>query len=82
MELQSEAKEYNVSVSTNGIHQAIARTGSALYDLLEQALMTADEEDESEFVQFARETLNVLAIHAKQLSDDAEWREDDQSGNV
>jgi len=75
MEFQPEATEFNVSVRANDIHQAIARTGSALYDLLEQALMTAEEEDESDFLQFVRETLNVLAIHAEQLSDDAQWRE-------
>jgi hypothetical protein len=75
MEFQSEAKEYTVSIRTNAIHEAIARTGSALYDLLEQALMTADDEDESDFVRFARETLSVLAIHAEQLSDDAQWCE-------
>jgi hypothetical protein len=75
MELESETKEYAVSVRTNDIHEAVARTGSALYDLLEQALMTADDEDESDFVQFAREAFNVLGIHAEQLSDDAEWRE-------
>lgn len=74
MELESETKEYTVSVRTNDIHEAIARTGSALYDLLEQALMTADDEDESDFVRFAREAFNVLGIHAEQLSDDAEWR--------
>jgi hypothetical protein len=76
MDFQSEAKEYSVSVQTNDIQEAIARTGSALYDLLEQALMTADdEEEESDFNRFARETLNVLAINAEQLSDDAWWRE-------
>jgi hypothetical protein len=35
-------------------------------------LMTADEEDESEFDQFARETLNILARHPEQLSGDAD----------
>ena len=76
MDLQSEAKEYTVSVQTNDIHEAIARTGSALYDLLEQALMTADDEDESDFDQFARETLNVLARHPEQLSGyDPQWGE-------
>ena len=76
MDFQSEAKEYTVSVRTNDIHEAIARTGSALYDLLEQALMTADDEDESDFVEFARETLNVLARHPEQLSgDDPQWGE-------
>jgi hypothetical protein len=68
MDFQSEAKEYNVSVRTNDIREAIAKTGSAFYDLLEQALMTADDEDESDFDQFARETLNVLARHPEQLS--------------
>jgi hypothetical protein len=68
MDLESEPGEYNVSVRTNDIHEAIATTGSALYDLLEQALMTADDEDESEFVQFARETLNVLGRYPEQLS--------------
>jgi hypothetical protein len=70
MDLPYEAKEYNVSVQTNDIREAIARTESALYDLLEQALMTADDEDESDFVEFARETLNVLARHPDQLSCD------------
>ena len=76
MDLQSEAKEYTVSVRPSDIHEAIARTGSALYDLLEQALMTADDEDESDFDEFARETLNVLARHPEQLSgDDSQWGE-------
>jgi hypothetical protein len=75
MDNESETKEYSVSVRTNDIRDAIAKTGSALYDLLEQALMTTDDEDESYFVQFARETFNVLGIHAEQLSDDPEWRE-------
>src|ERR1700674_2834867 len=72
----STPKEYNVSVGTNDIREAIAKTGSAFYDFLEQALMTADDEDESDFVEFARETLNVLARHPEQLSgDDAQWGE-------
>ena len=72
----STPKEYNVSVGTNDIREAIAKTGSALYDLLEQALMTADDEDESDFDQFARETLNVLARHPEQLSgEDTQWGE-------
>jgi hypothetical protein len=78
MDSQSEVKAYNVSVRTNVIREAIAITGSALYDFLEQVLMTADEEeDESDFNRFARETLNVLASHAEQLSceDDSPWRE-------
>ena len=50
------------------MRKAIAQLGSNLYDLLEQSLMTADEEDESDFGRFARETLNVLASHPEQLS--------------
>jgi hypothetical protein len=76
MDFQSEAKEYTVSVRTNDLREAIARAGSAFYDLLEQALMTADEEDESDFEQFARETFNVLGRHPDQLyGDDPEWGE-------
>jgi hypothetical protein len=41
----STPKEYVVSVATNNIREAVAQLGSALYDLLEQALMTADDED-------------------------------------
>ena len=70
----STPKEYVVSVATNNIREAVAQMGSALYDLLEQALMTADDEDESDFDQFARETLNVLARHPEQLSGDADTR--------
>ena len=54
------------------MRKAIAQLGSNLYDLLEQSLMTADEEDESDFGRFARETLNVLASHPEQLSYDAD----------
>ena len=72
----SAPKEYVVSVATNDIREAVAQLGSALYDLLEQALMTADDEDESDFDQFARETLNVLTRHPEQLSgDDSQWGE-------
>jgi len=72
----STPKEYIVSVATNDITDAIAQLGSALYDLLEQALMTADDEDESEFDRFARETFNVLARHPEQLAvDDSTWSE-------
>jgi hypothetical protein len=72
----SARKEYVVSVATNNIREAIAQTGSALYDLLEQALMTADEEDESDFDQFARKTLNVIARHPEQFSGgDSQWVE-------
>lgn len=77
MDFQSETAEYTVSVRTNDIHRAIAQLGSKLYDLLEQRLMTADdEENESDFNQFARETLNVLARYPEQLcGEDSQWAE-------
>ena len=65
-------KEFTVSIATNNIRKAVAEASNALYDLLEQSLMTADEEDESDFGRFARETLNVLASHPEQLSCDAD----------
>jgi hypothetical protein len=69
-------KEYVVSVATNDIKNAIAQLGSALYDLLEQSLMTADEEDVSDFEQFARDTLTVLGSYPEQLTcDDSPWQE-------
>ena len=74
MDFRSESKEYVVSVTTNNIREAVAQLGSALYDLLEQALMTAGDEDESDFDQFARETLNTLARHPQQLCGDADFQ--------
>jgi len=72
MPSSSDPKEYVVSVATNNIREAIAHLGSTLYDLLEQHLMTTEDDDESDFDEFARETLNVLARHPHQLSFDAE----------
>ena len=78
----SAPKEYVVSVATNSVREAIAQLGGALYDLLEQALMTADDEDESDFDRFARETLNVLAMHPEQLSSDDSQSSEEEEGNV
>ena len=61
-------KEYTVSIATNNIRRAVAEASNALYDLLEQSLMTADDEDESDFGRFARETLTILSSHPEQLS--------------
>lgn len=74
----SAPKEYVVSVATNNVREAVAQLGGALYDLLEQALMTADDEEESDFDRFARETLNVLARYPEQLSDESQWDESDR----
>jgi len=64
-------KEYTVSIATNNIRKAIAEASNALYDFLEQSLMTTDDEDESDFGRFARETLTVLGSHPEQLAYDA-----------
>ena len=77
-------KEYTVSIATNNIRKAIAEASNALYDFLAQSLMTADEEDESDFGRFARETLNVLASHPEQLSwnsPEAEMPEEGESSD-
>jgi len=60
--------EYTVSIATNNIRKAIAEASNALYDFLEQSLMTVDDEDESDFGRFARETMTVLGSHPEQLS--------------
>ena len=65
-------KEYTVSIATNNIRKAIAEASNALYDFLEQSLMTAEDDDESDFGRFARETLTVLGRHPEQLSHDAD----------
>ena len=70
-------KEYTVSIATNNIRKAIAEASNALYDFLEQSLMTADDEDESDFGRFARETLTVLGSHPEQLSYDDDAESDD-----
>ena len=63
-----EPKEYNVSVRTNNIQEAIALTGSALYSLVEEALQLHDHEaEECEFEEFARDLLGVLGRHSDQL---------------
>ena len=61
-------KEFTVSIATNNIRKAIAEASNALYDFLEQSLMTVDDEDESDFGRFARETMTVLGSHPEQLS--------------
>ncbi len=65
-------KEYAISVETNSIREAISQLGGSLYDLLEQVLMTSDEEDESDFSQFVRETFHVLARHPEHISGDSD----------
>lgn len=62
--------EYNVSVRTNDVHSAIAKTAGALYDLVEEALQAHEdhEAEECDFELFARDVLGVLSRHADQMS--------------
>ena len=71
MDFQSEAKQYNLSFRTNDIHEAIAKTGTALWTLVDEALLSHEPHDideECEFEEFARDLLRVLASHSEQLS--------------
>jgi hypothetical protein len=82
MDLESEAKEYMVSVRTNDIHEAIATTGSALYSLVEEALQLheAHEAEECEFEEFARDVLGILGRHSDQLSRQVRpWDSDEET---
>jgi hypothetical protein len=82
MELESETKEYNVSVRTNDIHEAIATAGSALYSLVEEALQMheAHEAEECEFEEFARDVLGILGRHSDQLNRQARpWDADEET---
>jgi hypothetical protein len=82
MDLNSEPKEYTVSVRTNDIHEAIATTGSALYSLVEEAMQVheAHEAEECEFEEFSRDVLGVLGRHSDQLNRKARpWDTDEGS---
>jgi hypothetical protein len=71
MDLDSEPKEYKVSVRANDIHEAIAKTRNALCDLLDEALMSHephDADEDCQFEEFAREMLRVLGSYPDQLT--------------
>ena len=78
-------KEYTVSIATNNIRKAIAEASNALSDWLEQSYLTIDDEDdESDFNQFALEMMHVLASHPEQLcwnSPEAEMPEEGESSD-
>ena len=71
MDFQSEAKQYTVSIRTNDIHEAIAKTGTALWALVDEALLSHEPHDideECEFEEFARDLLRVLTSHSDALA--------------
>ena len=71
MTVQPDAKEFTVSVRTNNIQEAIARTGNALATLVDLALLTHEPheiDDECEFEEFARDLLRVMTSHSELLA--------------
>jgi len=71
MDFESDAKEYTVSVRTNDIHEAIAKTRTALRDLVDEALLSHEPheiDEECEFEEFARDLLRVLTSHSEALA--------------
>ena len=75
MDFQSEANQYTVSVRTSDIHEAIAKTGTALWALVDEALLSHDPheiDEECAFEEFARDLLRVLTAHSDEL---ASWED-------
>jgi len=59
--------KYIVSVRTSDIHEAIAKTGTELWTLVEEALLSHEPheiDEECEFEEFARDLLRVLTSHS------------------
>ena len=79
MDLESEAREYNVSFRTNDIHEAIAKAGTALAALVDEALLSHEPheiDEECEFEEFARDLLRVLTSHSDALASTEDARTD------
>ncbi len=71
MTSSSPTPQYRVSVATNDIRQAIAETGTALWALVDEALLSHEPHDideECEFEEFARDLLRVLTSHSDALA--------------
>ena len=80
MDFHSETKEYTVSVRTNDIHEAIAKTGTALAALVDEALLSHEPheiDEECEFEEFARDLLRVLTSHSDELASAEDARDAD-----
>ena len=66
-----QPRRYRLRIATDDLGQAIAKTGSALYDLLDEALMDHephDADEDCQFEEFAREMLRVLGSYPDQLT--------------
>jgi hypothetical protein len=65
----TDPKEFNVSIHTNDVREAVSAAASALYSLAEEALSLQDEEqaDEWDFEIFLRDLLGVLNRHVEEF---------------
>ena len=82
MTTSSPLPQYRVSVATSDIRKAIAETGTALWALVDEALLSHEPHDideECEFEEFARDLLRVLTAHSDELAswEDARQEETD-----
>ena len=71
MTSSSPLSQYRVSVATNDIKEAIAKTGTALAALVDEALLSHEPheiDEECEFEEFARDLLRVLTAHSDALA--------------
>jgi hypothetical protein len=63
--------QYRLSFATNDIREAIAKTGTALMALVDEALLSHEPheiDEECEFEEFARDVLRALTAHSDQLT--------------
>jgi hypothetical protein len=81
MSIESDAKEYG-SVPASDIREAIAKTGTKLWALVDDALLSHEPheiDEECAFEDFARDLLRVLTSHSDQLASSEELSERDVS---
>jgi len=80
MTTPSPLPQYRVSVATSDIRKAIAETGTALWALVDEALLSHEPheiDEECEFEDFARDLLRVLTSHSDELASPEEARDMD-----
>jgi len=66
-----QPRRYRLRFATDDLAGAIAKTGSVLYDLIDEALMSHephDADEDCQFEEFAREILRVLGSYPDQLT--------------
>ena len=67
-------------MATSDIRKAIAETGTALWALVDEALLSHEPheiDEECEFEDFARDLLRVLTSHSDELASPEEARDMD-----